>query len=367
MPETIRKAYKQHFVSASGTYDMYVIFFELGITLLTNNGILSYITPSKYLSAEYATALRNYILTYCSLNAISDFSDVRVFKSAGVSTLISLLSKTPQKEKVIFKTYKTLSDIASEHTYDHKILTLLPNNLWGPMLSNKIDIFLKIYRKSDIIENHAEVNACSTAAEAEYFEGNLIENTPKDAFKFINNGTINRYVQLWGHKVIRTNRMLYPYLQYQYVNARRKEMFSKEKLIFVKLAKYPQIYLDEAGEFASANTNMVYNLKNYNYKFLLGFLNSKLFNFAYHTMFGGLAMLGTVQIQAPQIKKSLIPQLHIISNNEQPIIDLVNQILVVKESDPQADTSSLEKAIDNLIYQLYELTPDEIAMIEQAN
>ena len=49
------------------------------------------------------------------------------------------------------------------------------------------------------------------------------------------------------------------------------------------------------------------------------------------------------------------------------IVNVVNLILAAKQSDPQADTSALEKEIDNLVYQLYELTPDEIALIEQAN
>ena len=358
----IRQAYKDKYQSACGTYDMYVIFIELGLRLLAKNGILVFITPSKYLSAEYATTLRTLILENYSLDMISDFSDIRVFESAGVSTMISQFSNNIQHNKVEFKTYKSLTEISSLHIYPSIVLTMLPNNLWGPLLSDKIELFFKIYNESDIIENHADINACSTASEAEQFEHNLTEIESADSYKYINNGTINRYVQYWGEKPIRTNKMLRPYLKYQYMNQRRKDMFSLKKLIFVKLAKTPQVYYDEFGEFASANTNMVYNLRNYDYKFLLGYLNSHLFNFVYHTMFGGLSMLGTVQIQAPQIKKSLIPKLGNISQKE--IIDMVDNILQIKKNDSSADTSLLEREIDKKVYELYGLTEEEIRVVE---
>ena len=147
------------------------------------------------------------------------------------------------------------------------------------------------------------------------------------------------------------------------MNERRFEMFSRIKLIFVKLSKCPQVYFDEFGEFASANTNMVYNLKMYNYKFLLGYFNSRLFNYVFHTMFGGLSMLGTVQMQAPQIRKSLIPLLD-NSDNQQPIIDLVDRILKAKRENSSADTSALESEIDRLVYQLYGLTYDEVLIVD---
>ena len=158
--------------------------------------------------------------------------------------------------------------------------------------------------------------------------------------------------------------MLYPYLGFRHMTNRRCDMFSKEKLIFVKLAKCPQVYLDEKGEFASANTNMVYNLRQYDYKFLLGYLNCSLFNFVYHTMFGGLSMLGSVQIQAPQIKKSLIPKLNDYSSQQQPIINIVNDILMQKKDNPFRDTSSQEQQIDRLVYHLYNLTYDEVLIID---
>jgi type II restriction/modification system DNA methylase subunit YeeA len=46
------------------------------------------------------------------------------------------------------------------------------------------------------------------------------------------------------------------------------------------------------------------------------------------------------------------------------IINLVDHILSIKQQDPDADTSNLEKEIDQLVYELYNLTDEEIKIVE---
>jgi hypothetical protein len=46
------------------------------------------------------------------------------------------------------------------------------------------------------------------------------------------------------------------------------------------------------------------------------------------------------------------------------MVNLVDRILAVKKADPNADTSELEAEIDQLVYKLYGLTEDEIAVVE---
>jgi len=42
-----------------------------------------------------------------------------------------------------------------------------------------------------------------------------------------------------------------------------------------------------------------------------------------------------------------------------------DKILSLKISDPQADTSALEAGIDRMVYKLYDLTAEEIAIVEE--
>ena len=54
-------------------------------------------------------------------------------------------------------------------------------------------------------------------------------------------------------------------------------------------------------------------------------------------------------------------------DQQQPVIALVDRILVAKKANPSADTSSLEAEIDQLVYQLYGLTQEEIAIVEASS
>ena len=49
---------------------------------------------------------------------------------------------------------------------------------------------------------------------------------------------------------------------------------------------------------------------------------------------------------------------------QKPVIALVDKILAAKKQDPSADTSALEAQIDGLVYALYGLTAEEIAVVE---
>ncbi|MGB4434880.1 MAG: hypothetical protein WBI45_05445, partial [Defluviitoga tunisiensis] len=51
---------------------------------------------------------------------------------------------------------------------------------------------------------------------------------------------------------------------------------------------------------------------------------------------------------------------HMVSQIE----SLVDKILSAKKSNPQADTSQLEKEINNLVYSLYDLTEEEVRIVE---
>lgn len=54
------------------------------------------------------------------------------------------------------------------------------------------------------------------------------------------------------------------------------------------------------------------------------------------------------------------------AEQERQVSDLVDRILAAKKADPNADTSALEAEIDKLVYRLYDLTPEEIAVVESS-
>jgi len=68
---------------------------------------------------------------------------------------------------------------------------------------------------------------------------------------------------------------------------------------------------------------------------------------------------------------SEIPVMSILANRQKPFVQLVDQILAITKEedylanpDKQAKVKELERQIDQLVYQLYDLTPEEIAVVE---
>ena len=59
-----------------------------------------------------------------------------------------------------------------------------------------------------------------------------------------------------------------------------------------------------------------------------------------------------------------MPIKSVSSVSQQPIIDLLDQILSAKKGNPSADTSQLEQQIDLLVYHLYGLTYDEVLIVD---
>lgn len=95
-------------------------------------------------------------------------------------------------------------------------------------------------------------------------------------------------------------------------------------------------------------------------KFLTGVLNSKLV--AFWLRHKGKMQGNNYQVDKEPLQGIPLPLVGL--SLQQPIIDLVDKILVAKRQDPQADTSKLEQEIDKTVYALYGLTEDEIKIVE---
>ena len=98
-------------------------------------------------------------------------------------------------------------------------------------------------------------------------------------------------------------------------------------------------------------------------KYFLALFNSRLLNFVYHTI---SQEQGKSQAQVKIKVVKTLPVVVPAAAEQRPIIALVDEILEAKAADPAADTTDQEKEIDDLVYALYGLTDDEIAIVEEA-
>ena len=105
------------------------------------------------------------------------------------------------------------------------------------------------------------------------------------------------------------------------------------------------------------------NYSEYNLEYLLGIINSTLLTF--YALERNIIKHGERKQPQIRIKEFVkIPIAKASGEKKDEIKALVIKILDAKEKNPTADTSALEAEIDQLVYQLYGLTEDEIAIVE---
>ncbi len=367
-PKEEREALNRLFQTAHGTYDIYILFIEKGVELLRPAGTLSFINPNKYLAAKYAVALREFLLREVRLERLVDVSGIRVFESAAVYPVLSFMVKGDREDgypvTLVLPRRRELEkfDLSAytTHQVSSKLLTALPEHIWGFLLSNQIDLLLRLIKHTKPLSEIAEINATTTAAEADAYGAHLTETCSKGALKVINTGTIDRYAVRWGREPLTHGgrRFVRPHLPLgkAQVNERRSDMYGSPKVVLAKMAKQCEAYFDEQGEFAALNTNCIYSPKTgVPLSFIAGFCNSQLFMFFYSQFFGALRMSGGYfQFQSPQLR--VIPFKPPTKDVQNRTSTLVKKISEAKADDPDADTARWEQEIEDLLHKLYEVT-----------
>ncbi|MEZ4528490.1 MAG: Eco57I restriction-modification methylase domain-containing protein [Desulfobacterales bacterium] len=359
--------YKNNYVTAKGSVDLYIYFFEIGYILLRENYFLNYITPNRFLSASYGMALREFILNKTSMLSIGDYSNVKVFKEASTYPITTLFQKSVNNHNLKSFTFIEEFQPIKYRSYKKEDLFSLNEYILGFVLSEKYEIISKVISQSVPLGECGIINATSTAKEADEFNS-LINET--DGFKLINTGTIDKFTAAWGKSYLtdKKKKFLKPYLpkSESALGKNRFYLYSKPKIIFAKIAIIPEAFYDEYGEFASVNTNCIHTFsEDYLPEFILGWVNSKLFQYMFECFFDGLKMSGGYLLySAPNLLNTYIKP---AQKKEQAKIALVvRNVIETKKKDPSADTKELENQIDQLFYKLYDLTEEEIQIIEMA-
>jgi len=296
-------------------YDLYAYFFERAVKLLKSNGILSFITSSLYVKGIKYTSLRSFLQNNTSLIAFRIEGD-DVFKNAGIPTATFIAKKTKGQWRF-------------EDLYMDKSLT------------------------EKIRKGTTSLSSVSSIMRGFEIGRNMVDTSGQ--YKFLTGSDVSKYC----------------YNKLSYISQSVLTAFSKDIKYFSK----ERILLRETGSFLTAvyvgnetiySNRSLYSIlitdKTLSTKYVLALLNSSLLQWYYSNMFKGDTEL------FPKIRIAQAKQLPIRKAStalQQPIIKLIDKILASKQSSLNANTSDLEQQIDRLVYQLYNLTPEEIAVIEQ--
>lgn len=407
-----------------GTSDIYTYFYELGFNVLKDNGVLSYITSNKYTRAGYGEALREFLLKNVKVLEYTDLNGIKVFDSATVDTSILCFEKSKSKDNKfkylalsneILKTcaydiglYKDFAEF-SQNSLSKESFTFSDENTSA--LKAKIERIgtplkewqgLNIYR--GILTGYNEAFIITTEKRNEILanckDEAEKERTAKLIRKMLRGRDIKRYSYEWaglwvinthngyknqnGEKVEVINIEYYPSLKkhfdefypqlekrtdkgltpYNLRNCAYIEEFEREKIVYSEIVRKPQFYLDTKLNFYAEATSFI--LTGENLKYLIAFLNNDFVAFIFKTFYAG----GNLGENGFRYKKAFLEKLpipKINSKNEKladELINLVDEILKAKEQNKNANTQELENKINSLVYKLYNLTEDEIKIIE---
>ncbi|MBU1754517.1 Eco57I restriction-modification methylase domain-containing protein [bacterium] len=152
---------------------------------------------------------------------------------------------------------------------------------------------------------------------------------------------------------------------YSIVRPREERIFTEPKIIAPQRSRYNSFAYNEIEFYGSSDIYYIVSKKGIeknNLKYVIALLNSKL----YYLWFYHRGKRKGETLELYQKPLSEIPIKKISKSEQQPFIHLVNQILSLKKSDPNTDTSALEAEIDRLVYALYDLTEEEIAIVEES-
>ena len=142
--------------------------------------------------------------------------------------------------------------------------------------------------------------------------------------------------------------------------------FEKEKVVYSEIVRQPQFFYDTERFYVEATSFL---MTGECVKYICGLLNSSPVTYFFKNWYAG----GGLGEEGYRYKKAFLENLPIppITSSNEPIVKqieaLVDKILTAKKQNPQANTIEWEKEIDGLVYQLYQLTEEEIKIIEINN
>ncbi len=414
-----------------GKMDIWYHFVGIGLEILKQNGVLSFIATNNWTTNAGAEKLRNILLRETQFILLIDFGDYRVFESADIQTMIMCFKKIISPNQYFFDYRKIIAKKPS----DTNRITLLQkkecegnlylnakiekknlinktlffshfNSIFNTILKNAILFLNKKEITNGIHPHYDRINKkINEKFSNQFFNGEgifVLSEAEKNNLKLsqkemkllkpsYETAEIMKYLTLSQnqHWIIYTDSSFknpksmddYPNLKkhldrfkevitsdnkpYGLHRARDERFFTGNPRIIVlrKCAKEPIFSYVNFDCYVSA-TFYIIKTKRFDSKFLVGLLNSLLIRF-------WLKHRGKVQGNNYQIDKEPlmnIPLIKITKSNKptaDKITALVDKILQSKEKDSKANTQGLEKEIDALVYQLYNLTDEEIKIIEE--
>ena len=329
-----------------GTTETAILFILKGYNILNKTGIQSYIIPKSFTFASNYQKIRDF-----TVNEISKIVDGgKVWQDVKLEVCIFQLNKNSLNQSYL-SLKRIRENIHYLTTIDKKLVKEFGFFLNG-LNKEEINLGLKILKScqslNDISKNQRGAmlqKFVSDEGDSYVIGGAEVQKYGIKGFK----GKINRKIINDEKAFIKSNSILV-----QRIVAHIEKPIDHIKITASITNNKDYILVDTINQI-----ELNHQIKP---EFIWALLHSKLVNW-YGYFFIFAKAIRTMQFDNPTTSKIPIPQ-NINNQKQQPLIKLVTKILNLKEENHDNDTTELEKEIDLLVYQLYELTEEEINIIE---
>jgi Eco57I restriction endonuclease. len=355
-------------------FDTATIYTTLLFCKKANNKSFDYVAFSEQNTSE---EFLNYVSQVLSTNIIQKqfskkhiTSDNWVFGDDDTLSIFKKLESTGNPLSTF--TQKTFQGIVTSADPVY-CLEEIDSRLWSPHLGKFVDI---PFADAKPLLKGKEIRRYCTEPNKYWliFPYSLDGHRPK---LFSDKGYKLKHPEIWNYlkrceKKLRSreNGKMNHDQWYAFGRNQNLDQFEQPKLMLQVLAKKASITLDESNNyyFVGGGNAGGYGItlkdgSDLSYKYLLGLLNSTLLDF-YLQKHSSMFQNGYYSYAKRFIEK--VPIVEVSQIEQGSIIFLVDKILTLKKTDSQADTSTLEAEIDWLVYKIYDLTAEEIAIVEES-
>jgi adenine-specific DNA-methyltransferase len=370
LSEREKAIYYEKYKTTEYQINTFGIFSELGIKLLKFKGNLCLIIPNYWLATKYDKKLREFLFKE---NQTTDIINIySIFESAVVETLLLFSNKESNNQALRIRSIdrdistidKRLDAVMfSNWSYDEKIVI---SNL-DPELTLSFEDKIKINAES-LIGNLFDLKFGAKLYEVGKGNPSQSQNDGKNKIYESELKIEESYIRLLRARNIQKYRLKIDdyYVKYgeNLAAPRSISMFEGKRILIQRIVSKTTLDATYTNETMICNTDVI-TLKpknnTINVKFYLAIICSKLCASVLKSQNVNLDRTAFPKINTETLSTFPVPEYKPEYIN---ITAIVDQILTAKKSDPKADTTALETEIDQLVYQLYELTAEEIKIIE---
>ncbi|AEM21169.1 fused endonuclease-methyltransferase [Brachyspira intermedia PWS/A] len=353
--------FKDRYSVYKGQIDLYSLFIEKSISYLSkSNGVVSFIVPRFLKFNIDSEEVRKLFLKY----NIKQLVEVgKAFKNVSTECIVFLVSKDDKKEDIKIYDYYPNKDVTFVKTMDKNMFYNFPNIIFNTIVSEEeINIINKMLSISVKVSE-----ICSLKRGMEIGKKDIREN--KSGIPTLLGEEVSKYQIVYENTYCLEN----------HKEVSRLKLFSEvEKILIRRVANQLIATYDNENYYFIKN---LYSLisKDYNLKYILGLLNSKLLNFFFKKYFTTKKEDIFPEIQAYHINELPIYKIDLNKKEEKEkydkIIELVDSMIIlnkklISEKNPNSlnminrQISACEKQLDNLIFSIYNLNDEERRIIE---